>query len=152
MSGASHAHAVRQGAVSTVVTGGGKTDTVPPHWHWHVAPIPIAGTPAMNTSVGGVQGAGRMGTHGAGPSAATTAGFSGLVHSPNGGTLVMGMWSSMVATGTPAGAVSKCGGPGGTTRVDGVRPRRHINCDPAPARGGMCANLARMRIDRKRNR
>jgi len=131
-----------QGTVTTVVTGAASTVIVPAHWHMHVAPMPIAGTPSIRTPVGGAHGAGMIGTHGAGPSAACTAGLAGLTHIPNDGTFAIGRWSLIVATGTPVGAISTCGGPGAIVSADGAAPIAHMSCEPVPASGGMSWTVA----------
>src|ERR1700733_6337219 len=106
-------------------------EMVPPYAHWHVAPMLSAGSSSISIVDGVTHGAGIIGRHAAGaPSAATTVGLAGELHSGNGGMFVIGTMSTIVPTITPGGDITV---EAGTTSVLGPRPRSHISIEPVPA-------------------
>src|SRR5262245_35253134 len=89
--------------------------------------------PIMQPIEPGVQGAGVTGTQGIGvktPSAAAvadaTAGLATDMHMPNGGMLVMGTWSMMLAAGVVALTLFT----GNTLSAEGAIPYVHIMTAP----------------------
>jgi hypothetical protein len=101
-----------------------------------IFPIRTVGAPTIQVPAG-------TGTHGIGvntPSAAAvaaaTAGFDGLMHTPNGGTFTIGAQSMMVAAGTPPTMVRFAGN---TISELGAAPKLHCSDAPMQAQIAMAA-------------
>ena len=97
--------------------------------------------PALTFEDPGVHGAVITGMHGCGVRtpeaaevAAATCGFDSEVHMPNGATFVMGMLSTIRASGLPPSWIS--GGAGTTDSVEGVTPNVQVIWAPLTTRSG----------------
>ncbi len=93
--------------------------------HWAVS----AGLFATITSaLPGAQGAGKLGTQGPGVAVGLiNVGLKGELHSANGATLTMGLWSMIVAMGLFSVSTLSTGN---TVNVDGATPIVHVNIAP----------------------
>src|SRR4051812_40374475 len=105
----------------------------PPQLHIHLEVLFKAGGPPIlhpiepgtQGTVTGMQGMG-VKTPSAAAVAAATVGLAIDVHMPNGGMLVMGIQSMIVAAGAPAFVLLT----GNTFSADGARPKEHIITAP----------------------
>jgi hypothetical protein len=110
-------------------------EITPAHEHMHLEVSFRAGMLEINT-VGepGAQGATVFGMHGIGVStpraalvAEATVGFAIEVHIPNGMIFIIGLWSMILAAGTPATFTMLTGS---TTRLLGATPKLHWSKAP----------------------
>jgi hypothetical protein len=114
----------------------------PPHVQLHTDPAVSAGVPPIIVlGAPGFHGPSGTGTHGIGVStpkaadvAAATCGFVRLEHTPNGGMLVIGMMSLIVAAGLFSISTRLSGS---TFNADGATPKLHVSTALAVTFGGM---------------
>jgi hypothetical protein len=91
-----------------------------------IPPIRQVGEPGVQGIVTGTQGIG-VSTPSAAAVADATVGFARDMHMPNGGILVIGTQSMILAAGAPAIVLFV----GRTERVEGAMPNEHIIMAPA---------------------
>ena len=130
-------------ATFVVVCPGCVIEITPPQLHMHFEVEFNAGLPPMLT-VGepGVQGLAITGTHAWGtPRAAATSGLLADVHIPNGGMLLIGAKSIMVA----AGVVHVVVGAEVAINEDGAAPNVHCNIAPVTTSCAITMTLLRFR-------